>query len=65
MLGELRDVFAVDKAVSASPSVSSLTCPVVGQGFPDLAPMARRSHHDDALGRRALPERGAKRAVYF
>jgi len=38
---------------------------VVGQGFPDLAPMARRGHHDDALGRRTLPERGAERAVYF
>jgi hypothetical protein len=38
---------------------------MVGQGFPDLAPMARHGHHDDALGCRTLAEGSTERAVYF
>ena len=66
MLGELVDVFAVDhggQRVAVGLVADDVT--VVGQGFPDLAPMAGRGHHDDALGRRTLPESGAERAVYF
>jgi len=66
MLGELRDVFAVDKGSQrVAIGLVADDVAVVGQGFPDLAPMAGRGHHDDSLGRRTLPERGAERAVYF